>query len=339
MAAACWAQETRSVLFGRVLDPNGGSIAGVGVVIRNNDTGVAMTLKTNDTGYYEGNLLMPGPYTVTAQATGFKKLVRSGVVLPVSFRLEVDLKLEIGGVTETVSVTAEAPLLETNAVSSGRVLDNKTVMELPVMGNSAMLLVKLTPGIQTGGVNNYLALHSNAGGSDYSVGGNIGGNNWSLDGSPNQGPGRRAAYLPYTDAVQEFKVETNNFDAGIGQSSGAAISMISKSGNNEMHGTMTWQHFERVQARGPNAFHRRVFPTRIDGLRRDMTNLWNANISKSIKMTEKWAMQLRLDALNVANRSQMDSPNTDPFSTNFGRITAQTAATNRWIQVQARITF
>ncbi len=261
MAAGCLAQETRSVLFGRVLDPNGGSIAGVGVVIRNNDTGVAMTLKTNDTGYYEGNLLLPGPYTVTAQVTGFKKLVRSGVVLPVSFRLEVDLKLEIGGVTETVSVTAEAPLLETNAVSSGRVLDNKTVMELPVMGNSAMLLVKLTPGIQTGGVNNYLALHSNAGGSDYSVGGNIGGNNWSLDGSPNQGPGRRAAYLPYTDAVQEFKVETNNFDAGIGQSSGAAISMISKSGNNELHGTLTWQHWQQRWQGTPFFVKQRYFQT------------------------------------------------------------------------------
>ena len=60
MAAGCLAQETRSVLFGRVLDPNGGAVAGVGVVIRNNDTGVAMTLKTNDTGYYEGNLLLPG---------------------------------------------------------------------------------------------------------------------------------------------------------------------------------------------------------------------------------------------------------------------------------------
>ncbi len=69
-------------------------------------------------------------------------------------------------------------------------------MELPVMGNSAILLVKLAPGIQTGGVNNYLALHSNAGGSDYNVGGNIGGNSWTLDGSPNQGPGRRTAYLP-----------------------------------------------------------------------------------------------------------------------------------------------
>lgn len=173
---------------------------------------------------------------------GFKKLLRRGIVLPVSSRLEIDLALEIGGLTESISITAEASLLETNAVSSGRVLDNKSVMELPVLGNSAMLLVKITPGIQTGGVNNYLALHSNAGASDYSVGGNIGGNAWTLDGSPNQGPGRRTAYRPYTDAVSEFKVETTNFDASIGQTSGAAITMISKSGANDFHGTLTEQH-------------------------------------------------------------------------------------------------
>ncbi|MBI4892276.1 MAG: carboxypeptidase regulatory-like domain-containing protein [Acidobacteria bacterium] len=239
------AQETRSMLFGRVLDPSGSAIAGASVAIKNADTGVALNFKTNDTGYYEGNLLMPGQYELTAEHAGFKKMVRRGITLPVSSRIEVNIAMELGGVTETVSVTAEAPMLETNAVSSGRVLDNKTVMELPLMGNSAMLLVKLTPGIQTGGVNNYLALHSNAGGSDYNVGGNVGGNSWALDGSPNQGPGRRTAYLPYTDAIAEFKVETNNFDAGIGQTSGAAITMISKSGTNDFHGTATWQHWQQ----------------------------------------------------------------------------------------------
>ncbi|MBI2685745.1 MAG: carboxypeptidase regulatory-like domain-containing protein [Acidobacteria bacterium] len=239
------AQETRSMLFGRVLDSQGSAIVGAAVTIRNADTGVSLSYKTNATGYYEGNLLMPGSYEITAEMKGFKKLIRHGVTLPVSSRIQVDLPLEVGGVTETVNVSAEAPLLETNAVSSGRVIDNKSLMELPVMGNSAILLVKLAPGIQTGGVNNYLALHSNAGGSDYSVGGNIGGNSWTLDGSPNQGPGRRTAYLPYTDAVGEFKVETNNFDASIGQASGAAISMISKSGNNDFHGTATWQHWQQ----------------------------------------------------------------------------------------------
>ena len=177
--AACFsicalAQETRSMLFGRVIDPQSSAVAGASVTIRNADTGVALKLTTNPTGYFEGNLLMPGSYEITAEMKGFKKLVRSGVTLPVSSRIQVDMPLEIGGVTETVNVSAEAPLLETNAVSSGRVIDNKSLMELPVMGNSAVLLVKLAPGIQTGGVNNYLALHSNAGGSDYSVGGKIG---------------------------------------------------------------------------------------------------------------------------------------------------------------------
>jgi hypothetical protein len=101
------AQETRSMLFGRVLDPQGASIVGASVEIRNVQTGVSLSYKTNDTGYYEGNLLMPGDYELTASMDGFKKLVRRGVRLPVSSRLQVDLMMEIGGVAETVSVTAD----------------------------------------------------------------------------------------------------------------------------------------------------------------------------------------------------------------------------------------
>jgi hypothetical protein len=244
-SAISLAQETRSMLFGRVLDPTSSAVAGASVVVRNADTGVALTFTTNDTGYYEANLLLPGLYEISAEREGFKRLLRRGVQLPVSSRIEINLPLEIGGVTESVSVTAESPLLETNAVSSGRVIDNKTLMDLPIMGNSAVLLVKLTPGVQYSGVNNYLALHSNVGGSDYNVNGNIGGNSWTLDGSPNQGPSRRTAYLPYTDSIAEFKVETSNFDASIGQSSGAAVTMISKSGQNDLHGVATWQHWQQ----------------------------------------------------------------------------------------------
>jgi hypothetical protein len=80
-------------------------------------------------------------------------------------------------------------------------MDNRTLMELPVLGNSAMLLVKLTPGIQTPGVNNYLGLHSNSGGSEYNLNGNVGGNDWQMDGVPNQGNSRRAAYLPYSETL------------------------------------------------------------------------------------------------------------------------------------------
>ncbi|MBI2685892.1 MAG: hypothetical protein HYX27_06230 [Acidobacteria bacterium] len=97
--------------------------------------------------------------------------------------------------------------------------------------------------------------------------------------------------------------------------------------------------FERKAALGPNSFHRRVFPTRIDGIRADSTNQWNGNLAKNIAFSESAKMQLRVNTLNLQNRSQMAGPNTDPFSTNFGRITSQTAATNRWIEVQARLTF
>ena len=112
------------MLFGRVTDSQGGVVAGARVVVKNSDTGAVQDLTTSPAGYYEANLLMPGNYTVSAEMKGFKKLLRAGINLPVSSRIEVALVLELGNVTETISVTAEAPLLETNAVSSGRVIDN-----------------------------------------------------------------------------------------------------------------------------------------------------------------------------------------------------------------------
>jgi len=104
----------------------------------------------------------------------------------------------------------------------------------------------------------------------------------------------------------------------------------------------TWfntANFERNSLNGPNSFHRRQFNTRIPGIRGDYTNQWNANVSKNLSITERVNMQLRFDALNAINRSQMGNANTDPYSTNFGRVLSQTAATNRWLQVQARLTF
>jgi hypothetical protein len=196
------------MLFGRVLDPQNAAVAGANVAVTNTETGVTLRFQTNQTGYYEANLLMPGNYDVSAEATGFKRSSRTGIALSVSSRLEINLPLELGGLSETVSVTSEVPLLETNAVSSGRVLDNKSVMELPVFGNSAMLLVKLTPGIQSGGVNNYVAMHSIIAASDYSANANLGGNTWTVDGTPNMGGDRHVAYLPYADSIAEFKVET-----------------------------------------------------------------------------------------------------------------------------------
>ena len=159
------AQETRSTINGRVYDQMSAAVSGAVVVVIHVDTNSAAALTTNDTGYYEAPLLMPGNYRVSAEAPGFKTVVRQGIVLTVGQQLAIDLKLEIGAVSETVSVTAEAPVLDTSSIESGALIDNETLMGLPVMGNNPTLLVKLAPGVQTDGVNNYLGLHSISGGS------------------------------------------------------------------------------------------------------------------------------------------------------------------------------
>lgn len=244
---SCWAngQETRSIIAGRVTDPTGAAVPGATVRVTNADTNTTTALTTNETGYYEANLLLPGSYRVAVEAAGFKSYFRDGITLQVSSRADIHVQLQLGTQAESISVTAEAPLLDTSAVSSGRVMDNKSLMDLPVLGNSAILLVKLTPGIQVPGVNNYLGLHSNVGASEYSANGNVGGNEWQIDGVPDTGNSRRAAYLPYSDTIQEFKVETSGFDASIGHTTGVSISMISKSGTNSFHGTLTEQHWQQ----------------------------------------------------------------------------------------------
>src|SRR5437899_2538808 len=148
LAAVASAQETRSVIFGRVLDPQNSAVARATVVVTNTDTNTTMTLTTNDTGYYEANLLLPGAYRVVAEMSGFKKSIRSGIVLPLSTRAEIDMRLEVGAAAESISVTAEAPLLDASSVSAGRVMDNRAVMDLPTFNNSPLMLIKLIHGMQ-----------------------------------------------------------------------------------------------------------------------------------------------------------------------------------------------
>jgi hypothetical protein len=120
---------------------------------------------------------------------------------------------------------------------------------------------------------------------------------------------------------------------------GSDVNAIADVGTRTFDRWFNTDGFERTASRGANSFHSRTFPPRIDALRRDHTMQWNANLAKNFRFTERVNFQMRLDALNLLNRSQMNNPVTDPFSTNFGRVVSQTSATNRWLQVQARITF
>ena len=187
----------------------------------------------------------PGDYQVTAEMQGFKKTVRSGINLPIGARVEIELRLAVGDTTETVSVTAEAPLLEVSSISAGRVMENRSVMDLPTFNNSPLMLIKLVPGIQASANRRYNGVNALGGTNEAHNAGNVGGNDWSIDGVPNIGNGYSAAYLPYSTTIQEFKVESTNFDASIGHTTGMSVSVMTKGGTNSLHGALTEQHWQQ----------------------------------------------------------------------------------------------
>src|SRR5262245_6022577 len=246
MTISAFAQETRSTILGTVKDTTGAVVAGAAVEITNAETNTTARLTTNDKGYFEAPYLLPAAYNIAVTASGFKKYVQSGYVLTVNSRQNVDITLEVGVTSETITVTASnAPLLETTSGSGTASLEQRQISDLPVMSNSAILLARGVPGIQWTAQPNYLGMHSNVGGSAVSAAGGVGGNEFSLDGVPNMTQGRRTGYLPYTDTLAEFKVETAPFDASKGHTTGASVSLSTKSGSNDYHGQLTWQHWQQ----------------------------------------------------------------------------------------------
>lgn len=237
------AQETRGSIYGSVTDSTGGAVPGAKVAVTNVETGAVSHVQTNDSGYYEALLLLPGSYEVSAEVAGFKKAVRKGINLSIGSRAQADIKLEIGAVTESVTVTSDAPLLETSAVTSGRVIDNRSIRDLPVLNNNATLLTRLTPGVQVGNAYGYTNPAFTFLGSEVSTGGNVGGNSFSIDGVQSRADRRRVAYQPHPDTIQEFRIETANFDASVGGSSGLFVSTMTRAGTNGFHGGLSWQHW------------------------------------------------------------------------------------------------
>jgi hypothetical protein len=244
-AALAYSQETRSMIFGKVVDSQNAAIAGAEIVVTNIDTNTLSRLRSNETGYYEANLLLPGHYQVMAELQGFKKSIRNGIVLSIGTRAEIDLTLSVGETAESVSVTAEIPLIETSNISAGRVMDNRNVMDLPTFNNSPLMLIKLVPGIQASANRRYNGVNAIGGTGEAHNAGNVGGNDWYIDGVPNMGNGYGAAYLPYSTTIQEFKVESTNFDSSIGHTSGTTISIMTKAGANSIHGALTEQHWQQ----------------------------------------------------------------------------------------------
>src|SRR5437016_7153499 len=231
------AQDFRGGITGRVSDTSGGRLPGVTVTATNVATNVGTTTTTNSEGDFAILFLNPGTYSVAAELSGFKKLVRQNVEVRVGEKLGLDLTLEVGGVAEVVSVTAESPMLATTTGSTGQVIDEKRISMMPLSDGNPFTLARLAPGIAYTGDLKFSRPFDNAGTSGITVGGAPGGNEFSLDGSPNMANGRRVAFVPPAGAVQEFKVETASFDAASGHTAGATVNVTLKSGTNSLRGS------------------------------------------------------------------------------------------------------
>jgi hypothetical protein len=210
---------------------------------------------TNNQGIYSLPFLKPGTYRLTAEVAGFKKYVKDNIVLNVGDVAGIDVAMEVGQNTESITVVAEALGLQTESADHGLVIDQKRVSELPLNARNPFMLAMLSAGVNFSGNQIYQRPFDNGAIADWTVNGGLDRKNeFLLDGAPNnaQAGGNNIALVPPVDSVQEFKIQTNSFDAAYGKSSGGIMNVSLKGGTNAFHGTV--YEFMRRNALDANSF-------------------------------------------------------------------------------------
>jgi hypothetical protein len=246
IGGAVHAQETRGTILGRVTDPADAVVPNVEVRAVNTATSVQAVARSNSSGNFTLPYLIPGTYTLQAEATGFRKFIREGIEIRVNDTVEVNIQLTVGSLTESVQVTAETPVLSTADSSLGQVIDQRRVQELPSLGGSPMALVQLAPGVINStdmrlGKAGSFSINKN---SQFSTDGSGQYNNeFTLDGVSNtqaQGTSARVGFIPPQTAVSEFKVQTASYDASVSHTVGALVNVSTRTGGNDLHGEAYW---------------------------------------------------------------------------------------------------
>lgn len=233
-ASLAWAQTAQ--VSGRITDASGAVVPGAQITLANRANGFKRDSVANDEGNYNVPLLQPGTYEISVRKDGFKPILQPNVVLNVEQVARLDFTLEAGAVSETVTITSTAPVLDRETSSIGQVVENKTIVTLPLNGRNYTQLVALMPGATPNQ------------GSRASDGISLNGNRtlqntFLIDGVDNNNyifgvdTGSTQALRPSVDAIQEFRVESANFSAEYGRAAGGIINLTIKSGTNEFHGS------------------------------------------------------------------------------------------------------
>jgi hypothetical protein len=253
LAALLAGQEFRSTISGLVTDTQGAAISGATIETKQSQTGAVFQTVSGADGQYTLPFLPPGDYVVTVSTPGFKRFSREGIRVSTNQRIPLDVTLEVGQVTETVTVTAETPLLQTSTASSGQVIDTATIEKMPMNGRTPLVLAQLAFGVIPASDPRFYRPFDNAGPSGFSMGGAVAQTNeLLLDGAPNTTRNSRVAYKPPVDAVQEVKAETFNIDAAYGHTAGGTVNVVMKSGTNQLHGTA--YEFNQISNTAANQF-------------------------------------------------------------------------------------
>jgi hypothetical protein len=249
------AQLGTATISGVVSDSTGAAIAGASITAIHVETGFRRQTLSNPIGQYNLPSLTPGQYDLTIESPGFKKAEQKGLILQVDQNARIDVNLEVGQLTESIEIVGQAPLVDSQTATLGAVIDTQKILSLPLNGRNFAQLALLVPGVNTG---------SGAGGAEgFSAAGlRADENAFQIDGTSNSDSFQgRITMRPNIDAIQEFKIQTNNYSAEFGKGGGAQVNVITKSGTRDFHGS-AWEFVrnDAMQARRFFDTNRRAFP-------------------------------------------------------------------------------
>ncbi|MCZ2154512.1 MAG: TonB-dependent receptor [Bryobacterales bacterium] len=244
------AQEVRASITGIVQDATGAAIAGAKVVVTNLQTNTSVETVSNASGNYVTPLLQPGEYRMTVSFPGFNQYVRPSILLQMQDRARVDVQLTLGEITESVTVTDNVSLIESETASRSQTINNTLIADVPTQGRNAMQLAWSAAGVVKKGDWRFLRAFDTAGNSNFAVNGGLNKQNEVLiDGISDVRSGGNVITSPTIETIQEFKVITNSYDATYGRTGGGTVTIVTKGGTNDFHGTL----FEYFQADDLNA--------------------------------------------------------------------------------------
>ena len=240
-----FAQTISGSIAGRVVDPQGAVVPNASVTVTEASKNLRVSSTTSAGGDFLVPGLLPGTYSITVESTGFKRLPRNGIILDANDKLALgDLVLEVGAVTETVEVSAQAAVLQTESVERSATISGTQISNIEVNGRSPLDLAKLVPGVQFTNGSNYAVASSN-GANDFTVNGaRPSQNQLTINGIGNVDTGNNGGLniAVSLDSIAEFKILTNSYQAEYGRSVGGQISLVTKSGTAQFHGSGYWQH-------------------------------------------------------------------------------------------------